>query len=190
MRPLIALVALSLLTTSPALAAPTRDAADSPAKMRSVVREWSTRLNANDNAGAARLFALPALLTQGPYAYRLKTYKQLALWHDGLPCAGKVTRIIVNGRFATAVFTLGKRKATRATRRAAMPRRDSRSSAARSAAGPRSRSRLPPARSPSGTPGSGSRSGSRHPTASAGSRAPGSHRRPSASARHGAGSRS
>ena len=110
MRPLIALVALSLLTTSPALAAPTRDAADSPAKMRSVVRAWSTRLNANDNAGAARLFALPALLTQGPYAYRLKTYKQLTLWHDGLPCGGTVTRIIVKGRFATAVFTLGKRK--------------------------------------------------------------------------------
>ena len=78
--------------------------------MRSVVRTWSARLNANDNAGASHLFALPALLTQGPYAYRLKTYRQLTLWHDGLPCAGKVTRIIVKGRFATAVFTLGQRK--------------------------------------------------------------------------------
>ena len=112
MRPLVALVALvalSMLTTASGLAASTR-AADSPAKMRAVVRQWSARLNANDNAGASHLFSLPAVMTQGPYAYRLKTYRQLTLWHDGLPCAGTVTRIIVKGRFATAVFTLGKRK--------------------------------------------------------------------------------
>jgi hypothetical protein len=109
MRPLIAVVALSLLTTAAPLAAPTRAAADSPARMRALVRTWSTRLNVNDNAGASHLFALPAVLTQGPYAYRLKTYRQLTLWHDGLPCAGTVTRIIVKGRFATAVFTLGRR---------------------------------------------------------------------------------
>jgi hypothetical protein len=113
MRPLIAVVALSLLTTAAPLAAPTRAAADSPARMRALVRTWSTRLNVNDNAGASHLFALPAVLTQGPYAYRLKTYRQLTLWHDGLPCAGTVTRIIVKGRFATAVFTLGRRKGHR-----------------------------------------------------------------------------
>ena len=110
MRPLVALVALSMLTTASAFAGSTRAAADSPAKIRAVVREWSARLNANDNAGASHLFSLPAVMTQGPYAYRLKTYRQLTLWHDGLPCAGTVTRIIVKGRFATAVFTLGKRK--------------------------------------------------------------------------------
>jgi hypothetical protein len=110
MRPLLVVAALSLLTATSALAAQSKGAADSPAKMRTVVRSWSARLNANDNAGASHLFALPALLTQGPYAYRIKTYKALAQWHDGLPCAGKVTRIIVKGRFATAVFTLGQRK--------------------------------------------------------------------------------
>ena len=110
MRSVVAVVALSLVVSASAVAAPTRAAADSPAAMRSVVRTWSARLNANDNRGASHLFALPAVMTQGPYAYRLTTYQQLTLWHDGLPCAGKVTRIIVKGRFATAVFTLGKRK--------------------------------------------------------------------------------
>jgi hypothetical protein len=110
MRSVVAVVALSLVAAASAVAAPTRAAADSPAAIRSVVRTWSARLNANDNRGASRLFALPAVMTQGPYAYRLTTYRQLTLWHDGLPCAGKVTRIIVKGRFATAVFTLGKRK--------------------------------------------------------------------------------
>ena len=110
MRLLASVVLVSLLSAASAAAAPTRRAADSPAKMRSVVREWSSRLNANDNAGASHLFALPARMTQGPYAYRLETYRQLTLWHDGLPCAGRVTRIIVKGRFATAVFTLGQRK--------------------------------------------------------------------------------
>jgi hypothetical protein len=113
MRTLVALVALSLLAAPSALAGPTRAAADSPAKMRSVVRQWSARLNANDNTGAAHLFALPAVLAQGGYAYRLKTYEQLATWHDGLPCAGRVMRIVVKGRFATAVFTLGERKGHR-----------------------------------------------------------------------------
>jgi hypothetical protein len=108
MRLLITLVALSTLTGA-GLAAPTVARTDSPAKMRSVVKAWSARLNANDNAGAARLFSLPAVMTQGGYAYRLTTYRQLALWHDGLPCAGTVTRVIVKGRFATAVFTLGER---------------------------------------------------------------------------------
>ena len=109
MRPLLALAALSLVAASPGLAGPTRTTTDSPAKMRSVVRQWSSRLNANDNAGAAHLFALPALMTQGPYAYRLESYRQLTLWHDGLPCGGTVTRIIVKGRFATAVFALAQR---------------------------------------------------------------------------------
>jgi hypothetical protein len=81
--------------------------------MRSVVRTWSARLNANDNAGAARLFSLPAVMTQGSYSYRLRTLRQIALWHDGLPCAGKVTRIVVKGRYATAVFTLGERRGHR-----------------------------------------------------------------------------
>ena len=81
--------------------------------MEKVVRAWSARLNAGDNAGIARLFSLPAVLIQGPYVYRLVTRHQVALWHSGLPCSGRIVSITYRGRFATVVFRLGNRGATR-----------------------------------------------------------------------------
>ncbi len=81
----------------------------SPRGIEAVVRAWSARLNANDYAGLARLFRLPAVMTQGPYAYRLKTARQLAIWHAALPCGGKVTAVAVRGRYATATFRLANR---------------------------------------------------------------------------------
>src|SRR5580765_6151179 len=84
----------------------------SPARMRAVVHAWNDRLNANDNAGVARLFAVPATLIQGPNQYLLRTRAQIALWHSGLPCAGRIVSIAVRGRFATAVFLLGDRGKT------------------------------------------------------------------------------
>jgi hypothetical protein len=81
--------------------------------MKAVVRAWNARLNAGDNAGLARLFALPALVTQGPYTYRFRTRAIVAKWFSGLPCAGRVVSITVRGRYATAVFRLGNRGSTR-----------------------------------------------------------------------------
>ena len=78
--------------------------------MRAVVRAWSANLNSGDNAAEARLFSLPALMIQGPYGYRLTTAEQVAQWHAGLPCSGKIVSIKVHGRFATAVFRLGDRR--------------------------------------------------------------------------------
>jgi hypothetical protein len=78
-------------------------------EMAQVVHAWSTRLNAGDYDGIARLFALPAILIQGQYEYRLTTRHQVALWHSGLPCSGKVVSITYAGKFATAVFRLGNR---------------------------------------------------------------------------------
>jgi hypothetical protein len=78
-------------------------------QMRAVVHAWSTRLNKGDNAGVARLFAVPAIMIQGPYAYRLVSRAQLAKWHAGLPCSGRIVSISIRGRFATAVFRLGDR---------------------------------------------------------------------------------
>jgi hypothetical protein len=82
-------------------------------RMKAVVTAWSRRLNADDNRGVARLFRIPAIVLQGPYAYRLTTRGQVALWHASLPCSGRVVSIIVRGRFATAVFELGNRKSSR-----------------------------------------------------------------------------
>ena len=78
--------------------------------MRRIVHAWSRLLNARDNAGIARLFRLPAVFEQGSFVYRLTTAQQVAQWHDGLPCAGRVTSIRIAGRFATAEFVLSDRK--------------------------------------------------------------------------------
>ena len=77
--------------------------------MKAVVRAWSANLNAGKNAAEARLFSLPALMIQGPYGYRLTTPGQVAQWHAGLPCSGRIVSIKVRGRYATAVFRLGDR---------------------------------------------------------------------------------
>lgn len=89
--------------------------AATPAKKRvaDVVRAWSRRLNAGDNRGVARLFSLPATLVQGSTVLRLVTYEQLTAWHAGLPCSGGIVSLTVSGRFATAVFVLGDRPASR-----------------------------------------------------------------------------
>ena len=80
--------------------------ADSPAATKRVVRAWSTRLNAYDNAGVAHLFARPAVFGQGATVLRLETYADIALWHSLLPCAGRIVSIKVKGETATAVFVL------------------------------------------------------------------------------------
>jgi hypothetical protein len=81
--------------------------------MRRVVRTWSRLLNARDNAGVAKLFRLPALFVQGSFAFRLTTPAEIAMWHDGLPCSGKVTSIRISGQFATVVFVLGDRRGSK-----------------------------------------------------------------------------
>ena len=102
-----AVVALALCV--PALAASTaKPAPTSPAQMKAIVHAWSDRLNSGDNDGVAQLFRLPAIVIQN-YAFRFRTYAQLAEWHSLLPCSGHVASIVVKGRFATAVFRLGNR---------------------------------------------------------------------------------
>ena len=113
MRKLLAAAAPALthsLAAPTGLARPAATATDTPAAMRTIVHAWSARLNANDNAGVARLFAVPAIIRQGDLIYRLTTRKQLTIWHDGLPCGGTISQIIIRGRFATAVFVLGMRR--------------------------------------------------------------------------------
>jgi len=83
---------------------------DSPAATKRVVHAWSNRLNAYDNAGAARLFARPAVFVQSGGALRLRTYADIALWHRLLPCAGRIVSISVEGEYATAVFVLANGK--------------------------------------------------------------------------------
>jgi hypothetical protein len=81
-------------------------------QMEAIVRTWSKRLNTGDNAGIARLFAVPARIIQPPYVYRLTSRKLIALWHSGLPCSGEVIAISFHNNTATATFRLGNRVLT------------------------------------------------------------------------------
>lgn len=103
---------IALAVSAAILAVPVASAAgsDSPTATKRVVRAWSVRLNAYDNAGVARLFARPAVFVQGGTAYRLETPAEIARWHRLLPCAGRIVSIDVDGELATAVFLLGNGK--------------------------------------------------------------------------------
>ena len=101
-RTLVRCAVLALVLAPAATAA----GVDSPAATKRVVHAWSNRLNSYDNAGAARLFARPAVFLQSGGALRLRTYADIALWHSLLPCAGRIVSISVEGEYATAVFVL------------------------------------------------------------------------------------
>jgi hypothetical protein len=115
-RPLILACAALLLAGCGGSAKPQTVAKPPPshaAKLKAIVRAWSRYLNRGDNAAEARLFSLPATMIQGPTGYRLRTPSQIAEWHAALPCSGRIVSITVRGRYATAVFRLGNRKASR-----------------------------------------------------------------------------
>ena len=103
------IVAVGLLVGAPRGVAADPSAAARKQQMESVIREWSARLNAGDNAGLAGLYALPAVIIQAPYAYRIPTRALVAKWYSTLPCSGRIVSITVRRRYATAVFTLGNR---------------------------------------------------------------------------------
>jgi hypothetical protein len=111
--PRVAAAAVVLLAfAGPAFAAtPSKTARE--VQMKTVVREWSKRLNANDNAGVAKLFAIPSVVIQGPYGYRFHTREQVAIWHSALPCAGKIVSVTIHGRYADTVFRLANRGKTK-----------------------------------------------------------------------------
>ena len=100
--------AFATVLAAAVLVAPAASAgsADSAAATKRVVRQWSERLNAYDNAGVARLFARPAAILQNGALHQLRTYDDIARWHRSLPCAGQIVSITVKGVDATVVFAL------------------------------------------------------------------------------------
>src|SRR5437867_794421 len=84
-------------------------------RMKAVVRAWEANLNAGKNAAAARLFSLPALISQmvAPYGCHCLTRAEVAQLHVQLRCSGKIVLITVRGRYATAVFRLGDRETSK-----------------------------------------------------------------------------
>ena len=86
---------------------------DSPPSTQSVVRAWSQALNADDNKGAADLFAPGAEVVQGPSVIRLRTHAQAEAWNSALPCSGRIVSIKSHGQTARATFVLGDRQHSR-----------------------------------------------------------------------------
>jgi limonene-1,2-epoxide hydrolase len=87
-------------------AAGTAEAVVTPAQ---VVRAWSKALNANDNAGAAALFAPGARVEQAGFSVRLDSRALAVDFNASLPCAGRIVNLTVRGARATATFVLGHR---------------------------------------------------------------------------------
>jgi limonene-1,2-epoxide hydrolase len=103
-------IACAILAASVLIPSAAATGTDTPAEAKRVVRAWSARLNAYDNAGIARLFARPATFEQGGVALRLETAADIVLWHRLLSCAGRIVSITVKGERATAVFVLANGK--------------------------------------------------------------------------------
>ena len=80
---------------------------------QSVVRAWSQALNADDNKGAADLFAPGAEVVQGSTVTHLETHAQAEAWNSSLPCSGKIVSITSHGQTARATFRLGDREHSR-----------------------------------------------------------------------------
>jgi hypothetical protein len=78
------------------------------ASPESVVRAWSTAIDRGDDEAAANLFAPGAVVIQG-YQVVLRTHADAVEWNAGLPCAGHITSLTVDGDEVTAVFRLGQR---------------------------------------------------------------------------------
>ena len=71
-----------------------------------VVRSWSEALNADDNDGAADLFAGGAEVVQAGKSYRLSRHEEAVRWNAALPCDGKIVELEVDEDEVTAVFVL------------------------------------------------------------------------------------
>lgn len=79
----------------------------------SVVRAWSSALNAGDNESAADLFATNAEIIQGGEEHRFNGRGDAVAWNAALPCSGRIVRIETRGDDVTATFVLGDRATSR-----------------------------------------------------------------------------
>ncbi len=72
------------------------------------MRAWSKAIDAGDDEAAANLFAPGAIVVQNGQTV-LRTHADAVQWNAGLPCAGHVAAITVDGEQATVTFVLGPR---------------------------------------------------------------------------------
>jgi hypothetical protein len=76
----------------------------------SVARAWSESVNSDDNAGAARLFAIGARVVQGDVVRRFDNFSEARAWHASLPCAGRISNLRARGEVVRVTFVLYDRR--------------------------------------------------------------------------------
>ena len=79
----------------------------------SVARAWSQSVNSEDDAGAARLFALGARVVQGSSVERFDSIAEAEAWHRGLPCAGRILTLRAHEQTVRVTFVLYDRPRSR-----------------------------------------------------------------------------
>jgi len=74
-----------------------------------VIRRWADTLRAGDVAGAARLFAVPAIVENGTPPQLLKSRREVRAFNASLPCGARLLRTRRRDRYTVAVFRLTER---------------------------------------------------------------------------------
>jgi limonene-1,2-epoxide hydrolase len=74
-----------------------------------VIRRWADTLRAGDVEAAARLFAVPATVENGPPALRLTSPGDVVAFNESLPCGARLLRTRRRGRYTVATFRLTER---------------------------------------------------------------------------------
>jgi hypothetical protein len=74
-----------------------------------VIRHWADTLRRGDVDGAAGLFALPSVVSNGTPPITLRTRADARLFNSSLPCGAKLVKTSSAGRFTTATFRLTER---------------------------------------------------------------------------------
>ncbi len=74
-----------------------------------VIRDWADTLRAGDVSGAAELFALPSVVSNGTPPVVLRTRAQVRRFNEALPCGARLLRTSSSAGFTTAVFRLAER---------------------------------------------------------------------------------
>lgn len=95
----------------PASADPAPRGRPAPEAATKVIRRWADTLRAGDEAGAARIFALPSLVQiapGGPVA-RITMRSEALTFQRLLPCGAKLISATARGRYADARFRLSNR---------------------------------------------------------------------------------
>jgi hypothetical protein len=95
-------------------AKPARSPAAKPAEPEhrdaAVIRRWSNTLRSGDVAGAARLFAVPATVSNGGAPQRLTTRAEIRFFNESLPCGARLLRTRHRSGYTVATFRLTERR--------------------------------------------------------------------------------